>query len=125
MGSCSCLNKEFNDRHVTGFSMVWDTYRDHRGFGRAVFWWVMGTRYQFMTEWRAFEVLSCQGGLCIRGRRGKEDWGCVVGGRSGGDSDPVLGFFLPTIVVSSPHKIGGGYDRRELAKIGTSQESRF
>lgn len=43
----------------------------------------------------------------------------------GGDSDPVLGFFLPTIVVSSPHKIGGGYDRRELAKIGTNQESRF
>lgn len=45
-------------------------------------------------------------------------WGC---GEEWRGSDPVLGVFLPIIVVNGPHKVGGSCDSREVAKVGTSQ----
>lgn len=33
--------------------------------------------------------------------------------------------FLSTMVMNTPQEVGGSYDSRQLAKVGTNQQNRF
>lgn len=50
LGSCSCINKGCNDRHVTGAPNGMGYLLRPQRLGQSRLWWAIGTRYHFLTE---------------------------------------------------------------------------